>query len=113
MHYALGLFALLLALYRLRAELAAGGCHWDIAQALRTSTCAGRDSLWWIKALQQSLCGDDQEKIHHKSDEQEINTGGDELAVFNRTPVDVADEIIEVGLTNERAEQRVDDIGRQ
>jgi hypothetical protein len=96
-------------LYGLSAELAAGGGYRDVAEALGAGLGGRGGDDCGMKFLQQVLGGDDEEEVDDAGDEEEVDNGGDEFSVLDGTAVEVADEVVEVGLADDGSEERVDD----
>ena len=95
----------------LRAELASRRRQRDVAQTLRTGARAGWFGLRRIESLEQVLRRQHEKEVHNSRDEQEVYDGRDEGAVLDLAAVDVGDEVVEIGLADERAKERVDDVG--
>ncbi len=93
----------------LGAELAAGGCDWDVAEALGQGLVAGGRPRG-MEFLEEVLGGEDEEEVDDGGDEEEVDDGGEEVAVADLASVDVADEIAEVGLADDGSQERIDDL---
>ena len=95
---------------RLRAELAAGGRHRDISQALWAGLGGRRFGRGWVELLEKILRWQHEEEVDDKGEDDEVDDGGKEVAVHDLAAVYIRDEVSKVRFANDRAEQRLDDV---
>jgi len=94
----------------LGAELAAGCGDGDVADAVGAGLGSGRYFYGWVEAFEEVLRGQHEEEVDHAGDEQEVDDGGNEGAVLDLAAVGVGDEVVEVRLADDGAEQWVNDV---
>jgi hypothetical protein len=100
-----------MSLYGLRAELAAGGRDRDVAEALRAGLCGGNFDCRRVELPEQILRGQNQQEIHNSGDDEEVDDGGEEGAVFDLAAMEIEDEAVKAGLANDGTNQGADDVG--
>lgn len=92
----------------LAAGFAASGGEGNFGQTLRAGFAGG--CLRPLDALQQLLCGQHEEEVDDPGEDEEVDAGRDEAAIFDGGSVDVEDKGGEVRLAHDSADERADDV---